>query len=468
MRSFIKKFMTKSWKALLLLTLISLNIFTGLPTWAKSLVLVGGGLKKVTGNSPNPHSLAIYKRVIELAGGAKAAKIGVITAASRPPSQDRKAGTPKAKNSLVNGGKYVQTLKKIGVADAQWIPIDLDNIHNNSSQAVIKQVNQMTGFLFGGGDQSRLIKCFLKYNNSGKRTDSPVLSAIRQKYAEGAVIAGTSAGTVIHGGGSYVRDRTKNIPMITNGESYEALKNGLYISNKSRKKVSYNQLGGFGFFKYGILDTHFGERGRQGRIVRLAWDTGIHDAYALDENTALVVTDLDTPQVKMSVVGKGGVSIFDLSQAGSNIGACRKVRSRYWQLCGVKYTYLTQDDKYHPLSQKVTIASWKSSLTGKEKYRRPKDPSQDIFTSPRNRNSANRRAHPREMVNVAHDLFDSRVTSTYGLTYESAPTFKVTFTKKKSAGSTGYYGTTSAQRKSYSFKNLLVDFYTYPSAWTLK
>ncbi len=462
--------MTKIRKVLLLLTLISLSTFTDRPAWAKSLVLIGGGLKKVTGNSPNPHSLAIYKTVIELAGGRKVAKIGIITAASLPPSQDRKAGTPKAKNSRINGGKYVQAFKALGVANAQWIPIDLDNIHNNSSTAVVKQVNQMTGFFFGGGDQSRLIECFFKNKGDGKRTDSPVLAAIRKKYAEGAVIAGTSAGTVIHAGGTYVRDSTKNIPMITSGESYEALKNGSYISTakKSRRNLSYNKQGGFGFFKYGTLDTHFAERGRQGRIVRLAWDTDIQDTYAPDENTALVVTDVDTPQVKMSVVGKGGVNIFDLSSAGSNIGACSKVSSRYWKLCGVKYTYLTQDDKYDPLSKTVTIASWKSSLTGKEKYRQPKFPREDIFTSPKNRNSKNRRAYPREMVNVAHDLFNSRATSTYGLTYESAPAFKVTLTKKKSAGSTGYYGTNTAHRKFYSFKNLLVDFYTYPSSLTVE
>jgi len=459
--------MTKTWRFLLTLTIMVLSTFIDQPALAKSksLILIGGGLKKVTGNSPNPHSLAIYKTVIELAGGAKVAKIGVITAASIPPSQDKKYGTPRAKNSLVNGGKYVEEFKTLGAADAQWIPIDLDNIHNNSNPDVIKQVNQMTGFFFGGGNQSRLIECFLNINRAGKYTDSPVLAAIRKKYASGAVIAGTSAGTVIHVGGTYVRDNTKSIPMITSGESYEALKHGLYISTtkKSRRKPSYNQQGGFGFFQYGTLDTHFAERGRQGRIVRLAWDTGIQDAYAPDENTALVVTDVDTPQAKMSVVGKGGVNIFDLSSAGLNIGNCGKFRSRYWKLCGIKYTYLTHDDQYNPLTKTVTIASWKSSLTGKEQYRQPKFPSDDIFTSPKNRNSRNRRAHPHEMVNLANNLFNSHATSTYGLTYESFPTFKITLTKAKSVGSTGYYGTNIAYGKFYSFKNLLVDFYTYSS-----
>jgi cyanophycinase len=455
--------MTTIRKALLLLTLICLSTFIDLPAWAKSLILIGGGLKEVTGNSPNSDSLAIYKTIIELAGGPKVAKIGVISAASVPPSQDSNAGTRDASNSRVNGDAYAQEFKALGAADAQWIPIDLDNINNNSSEAVVKQVNQMTGFFFGGGDQSRLIECFFQNKGQGKRTDSPVLAAIRKRYAEGAVIAGTSAGTAIHAGGIYVRDSAKNIPMITSGESYQALKNGLYTSipKKNLENLSYDEQGGFGFFKYGVLDTHFAERGRQGRIVRLAWGTSIEDAYAPDENTALVVTDVDTPQAKMSVVGQGGVNIFDLSLASSNIGACSKFSSSYWKLCGVKYTYLTQDDKYDPLSKTVTITNWKSSLTNKEKYDKPKTFSEDIFSSPNNRNSDDLRTNPREFVKIANDLFNSRATSTYGLSYDSDPTFQVTLSKDSSALSVGYYGKTITGTEFYSFKNLLLDFYKY-------
>ena len=40
---------------------------------------------------------------------------------------------------------------------------------------------------------------------------------------------------------------------------------------------------GFGFFNYGIIDTHFSQRGRQGRITSLALETGVRFAFGVDE-----------------------------------------------------------------------------------------------------------------------------------------------------------------------------------------
>ncbi len=436
--------------SLLLLTLTGFSLLNSPPAFAKSLVLIGGGLEDVL-DPKEPaalvHTQAIYRKMIELAGGARVAKIGLITAASS--------------NYKDNGEYYVKAFKKLGAADAQVIPLDLDHISNNKNPEVVEQVKTMTSFFFGGGDQSRYIDVFLNEDN----TDSPVLVAIRQSYENGAAIFGTSAGTVIQAGGSYFKKPVIEIPMITGGESYEALKDpqlceqdrkALFEKNycEERDDLSYYPYGGFGFFKYGLLDTHFAERGRQGRLVRLAWHSRIDDAYAPDENTALVVTDVDTPKVKMFVVGKGGVNIFDLSNASQTSSNCRSADLDYWRVCGVKYTYLTQDDEYNPLTKTVTIASGKSSLTNLEHYERPESPSEDILSSPNN----NRRENPRELIEIAVDLFDSKSTSTYGLTYENHPTFQVVLTKDKSSGSTGYFDSSNGE-DFYSFKNLLLDFY---------
>lgn len=52
--------------------------------------------------------------------------------------------------------------------------------------------------------------------------------------------------------------------MVTGGESYEGLVYGAYpfVDDKSPDNLSYNLKGGFGFFKYAYLDTHFSNRGR--------------------------------------------------------------------------------------------------------------------------------------------------------------------------------------------------------------
>ena len=140
----------------------------------------------------------------------------MITAASIPPSQDPDAGTANARNSKSNGEFYAQLLKTYGAQDAQWIPIDLDSIGNNSNPQVIAQINGMTGFFFGGGDQARLTQTL----QTATRADTPALAAIRARHAAGAVLAGSSAGTAIMVGG----------PMITGGESYPCL---LYTSRST-------------------------------------------------------------------------------------------------------------------------------------------------------------------------------------------------------------------------------------------
>lgn len=400
----------------------------------KNLVLVGGGLQD--------NNAAIYDRIVALAGGRGVARIGVITAASIPESQDPNAGTSSASNSKANGLYYANLFKTTyGAADAQWIPIDLDQIGNNSSQTVVNQINSMTGFFFGGGDQSRLITCFFLAN----RTDSPALAAIRSKFAGGAVVAGTSAGTAIQA----------QSPMITGGESYNALRYGSYtnINPDYPDDLSYDSRGGFGFFSYGLLDTHFSERGRQGRIVRLAADTGKTMAYGVDENSALVVTNADTTSAQMQVLGQNGVLIFDLGQATVATGT-------YWSISGVKASYLTAGDSFNPGNKTATIATWKTSLTGREYYSTARTPTRDIFSSPNNLNSGGTRKNPREFTRVATDLFDSRSTVTTGQTYENNPIFEVRLTKSSSFGSVGYQGYQNSVNF-YSFKNLRVDMYRY-------
>ena len=305
---------------------------------AGPLILVGGGLKD--------DNTAIYQRLIQLAGGNGQARIGVITAASIPESDDPDAGTADAANSKANGEFYAQLLETYGAADAQWIPIDLDQISNNSNPQVVAQINSMTGFFFGGGDQSRLTQTL----QTATRADSPALAAIRARHNAGAVLAGTSAGTAIMVQG----------PMVTGGESYDGLRYGVY-NTPSGDDLAYDMQGGFGFFNYGLLDTHFSERGRQGRIVRLADHTQVPFAFGVDENTALLVQNNATlGQVEMEVIGENGVFIFDLRNKERGTGSS-------YALYDVLGSYLTAGDRYRPVTGQFVIASGKTSLRGRER-----------------------------------------------------------------------------------------------------
>ncbi|MEO6866887.1 MAG: cyanophycinase [Gaiellales bacterium] len=291
------------------------------PAHAGSLVLVGGALQDER----------IVQEIVRRAGGP-GAKIGILTASSKPESQDRARGTKDASNSRVNGAAYVALFAKYG-AKAEWIPIDLDHVEHNRDPALVAKVAGLGGVFFGGGDQSR----YLTSLRGADGKDSPVLAAIRHGYEHGdMVLAGTSAGTAAMTEG----------PMITGGTSGRAF-----------SKAVPSVLHGLGFFPHGLLDTHFGQRQRQARIVRLASDRGEKLAFGVDEDTALVVDDPFGKNPRMQVLGKNGVSIFRLDRARARQG-------KAWQISNVKFAYLGDGDRYHLGTNRVLIDRAKALVDG--------------------------------------------------------------------------------------------------------
>ncbi len=400
---------------------IQIQVHTG-----RSLVLGGGALSNF--NDP------VYSEVVKLAGGKGVAKIGIITAASATARKD--------------GQFYVDLfLKHYGVADAEWIPIDRAHLENTKSPKVIAQINSMTGFFFGGGDQSRLVFCMF-YNgtlNPGENPKpSPALKAIIAKYDADTVVGGTSAGT----------DALVKAPMITGGESYEGIRNGAfpYIQEDHLNDLSYNPAGGFGLFTYGLLDTHFTERGREGRLIRLAADTHTPMAYGIDQDTGLLITNAGSSNAQMQVIGQHGAYILDLSKATVNN------KGPFWSIFNVKVTYLTVGDMFDPSTKTVTIANWKTPLAGHEHHNHPRPPTHDIFSSFRDTGGKNGQGVPNAFTVFSTDLFDSRSATTYGLTYEDHPTFEVQMIKLKDAA--GYFG--AFQGMQYiSYVKLTVNIFTY-------
>jgi cyanophycinase len=355
-----------------------------------TLIMIGGALAD--------DNAEIYGEIVRRAGGAHA-RIGVITAASIPLSRDPDAGTPRAANSVSNGRFYVDRLKKYGAGDAQWIPIDLDRVGAADNPAVVEQVKSMTGFFFGGGDQTRLVTTLL---HGSAHTDTRVLAVIRAKLAGGAVVAGSSAGAQIQEG----RD------MVTGGASYQALRDGPrrgYFEDAT--VLGYLSRGGFGFFGDGLVDTHFGALGRFGRAVRLAADRGHTRVFGLDPDTALEVTG-----GSLRVLGRHGVSVIDLRQATPGVWNGR------WSISGVRWSYLTGGAHYQP-------GAWTYSLPADTRAVVPADrsavsPVPDIFDSP----AAGVKGFT--LTKAAIDLAQAgRSRTLLGMTYEKSPQFTVALLK---------------------------------------
>ncbi|MEU5069531.1 cyanophycinase [Streptomyces virginiae] len=364
-----------------------------------SLVLVGGGLKA--------DNTQVYGEIIKRAGGASA-KIEVITASSVPASQDPQAADPdKCSNSQCNGAYYASLFERHGAADAQWIPVDLDHMANADSDEVVRQVNSMTGFFFGGGDQYRYVTTLL---HGSAHTDSKVLAAIRAKLAAGAVVSGSSAGAQIAAGAD----------MVTGGDSYESLRDGSspgYFEDPTR--LGYLPAGGFGFLRSGLIDTHTGVYGREGRALRLAADTGHDRVYALEENTALVVDAPRTPHERLRVLGPRGVAVLDLRRART-----RTASSGAWSLAGAGYSYLTDGDRYDPNRWRVVPAPDKHPL--KPTVASPVPANPDVFAS-----AANPTGVPYSFLGTARALAATSATRTAtASTFESGPRFTVTLGKQ--------------------------------------
>ncbi|GAA4210898.1 hypothetical protein GCM10022252_79340 [Streptosporangium oxazolinicum] len=363
------------------------------PAAAPAGSAASGGTLVLVGGSLDDDNDEIYGEIVSRAGGDQA-RFGVITAASLPPSQE-----PDGNNSASNGVFYSDLLKRHGAGSAEWLPIDLDHPTAADSPELAAKVRSMTGFFFGGGDQYRYVRLLLR---DGR--DSPVLAAIRERLARGALVAGTSAGAQIQAGED----------MVTGGESYQGLRDGARAGYFDDATVlGYLPGGGFGFFRHGLLDTHFSVYGRQGRAVRLASDTGNRRVFGLDENTALLVTGVGMGRERLRVIGEHGVSVLDLARSRT---------TRPWSIRDVRWSHLTRGDRWTPYG--VQIAPGKLPARGENRTARPA--SQDIF------DSADGSGDGYELFEAAQDLATAwRSRSATGFTLETGPRFAVTLTKDK-------------------------------------
>lgn len=219
------------------------------PTRRGWLVPIGGAL-----GDP-----AIFERFLALCGGG-GARVAVIPVASR----------------LARAGdEYAETFRHHGAGEAVVLDFRsrLDGAHPDAQH----ELGRADGVFFTGGDQVRLAEV-IGY--------TPAAHLLRRRFAREALpIAGTSAGA------SFLSEQ-----MIARGWSGQ------------RPRAGMVTLGtGLGVAPRLIIDQHFRERRREGRLraaVALAPDcVGV----GVDENTAAFIA----PDGTMEVVGAGAVTVVD-------------------------------------------------------------------------------------------------------------------------------------------------------------
>jgi cyanophycinase len=285
------------------------------------LVIIGGGLSRT--------NEAVYRAVLD--GRRGAGPLCVIPTAGANPATAYQS--------------TVETFDRHGgVGTATGILIDMNRPETARDAEVVAQIRRCSGFYFIGGVQSRILSAL---RPNGELT--PALAALLERFREGAVVAGSSAGAAI-----------MSDPMIAGGSSVTAVASGIRrgatggaggaaaADEDETDARGVAITAGLGFLPDALVDQHFLARGRIGRLIVAVLELAEVDlGFGIDENTALVVEGDDAWPV-----GASGVVILD------ERGARRDGRS----IAGLRLHLMSEGDRFRIRTRELTVAADKTPL----------------------------------------------------------------------------------------------------------
>ncbi|MBV9929688.1 MAG: cyanophycinase [Alphaproteobacteria bacterium] len=149
-------------------------------------------------------------------------------------------------------------------------------------------LDDAAGVFFSGGDQLRI---------TSQIGDTGIEAKVRRLYERGGVVAGTSAGASV-----------MSETMLIKGTSRETHRIG-----------DLHMAPGMGLIRDVIIDQHFAERGRFGRLIGAVAHNPRVLGMGIDEDTAAVVEG-DT----FRVIGSGAVYVVD----GADVSYCNVAEAR--------------------------------------------------------------------------------------------------------------------------------------------
>ncbi len=203
----------------------------------------------------------ILKRITTESLNKNLSKIEIITTASTIPEEV--------------GEEYINAFAQLDVMNVSVLNIKTREEANDPEN--IERLKVADVVVFTGGDQLRLTSIF-----GGTAFHHLLL----EKYQnEEFIISGTSAGAA-----------ASSNNMIYQGSSHEALLKG-------EVKIT----GGLGFINNVIIDTHFVQRGRIGRLLYACASNPINLGIGLGEDTGLLIVNGNN----MEAIGSGLVMLVD-------------------------------------------------------------------------------------------------------------------------------------------------------------
>ena len=234
------------------------------------IVPIGGAEEKE--NDPR-----ILKRFVELCGG-KDANLVVI---------------PTASQLADTGDRYQKLFTGLGAGEVGVL--DFDMRRDTEEKNRLQRLDRATGIFFTGGNQLRL---------STMLGGTPVAQRIRALNAHGVHVGGTSAGASI-----------LSEHMIAFG------KEGL-----SPTAGSVRLAPGLGLTNRFIIDQHFSQRDRLGRLMAALAYNPYAVGIGLDEDTAAFIRPDNTVEVEgsgsVTVLDAGNLQFSSMAQAGEHDPVC--------------------------------------------------------------------------------------------------------------------------------------------------
>ncbi len=190
--------------------------------------------------------------------------------------------TTASKIPLEVGENYHEAFRKLGCETIHIL--DIRSLQEANSPAHLRLIESTDVLLFSGGDQSEIVK-YIK----GTLMHEVILRKLRDTEF---VVAGTSAGAMC-----------MSAEMIAGGSSTEAFRKG-------NVKMSH----GMCFVQNAIIDSHFIQRGRFGRLAEAIAQFPHLLGIGLSEDTGIIIKNSD----ECKVIGSGMVILFDATHLTHN------------------------------------------------------------------------------------------------------------------------------------------------------
>ncbi|MCL1468617.1 cyanophycinase [Argonema galeatum] len=259
------------------------------------LVIIGGAEQK-EGESK------VLREFVRRAGGTKA-RIVVMTAATELPREV--------------GEDYIKVFERLGAEQVRIL--DTVTREDASSSTALEAINNATGVFFTGGNQARITSII---------KDTELDTAIHKRFSEGIVVGGTSAGAAV-------------MPdvMIVEGDS------------ETHPRVDAVEMGpGMGYLPGIVIDQHFSQRGRLGRLLSALAQQPAVLGFGIDEDTAVVVQGNE-----FQVVGSGAVTVVDVAEI-IHINVDELLKDEALAICGAKLHILPDGYRFNLKTRKPVLA----------------------------------------------------------------------------------------------------------------